>query len=123
MAREQNLKVDTAGFEKLMEEQRERARAAQKPSGFTQIVTDQQLPATDDSAKYNHETLRTKIIGFVNQSGFIAEGELSVGAESAIVLDKTCFYAESGGQVGDKGIIKSAAVSLLSKQLKKSRTA
>jgi len=109
MAREQNLKVDTAGFEKLMEEQRERARAAQKPSGFTQIVTDQQLPATDDSAKYNHETLRTKIIGFVNQSGFIAEGELSVGAESAIVLDKTCFYAESGGQVGDKGIIKSAA--------------
>ncbi|MCE5339709.1 MAG: alanine--tRNA ligase [Planctomycetaceae bacterium] len=109
MAREQNLKVDTAGFERLMEEQRERARAAQKPSGFTQVVTDQQLPATDDSAKYNHETLRTKVIGFVNQSGFSADGEMKVGTELAVVLDKTCFYAESGGQVGDKGIIKSSA--------------
>lgn len=109
MAREQNLKVDTAGFEKLMEEQRERARAAQKPSGFTQVVTNQQLPSTDDSAKYNHETLRTKVIGFVDQSGFAAEGRLAVGRQAAVVLEKTCFYAESGGQVGDKGVIKSAA--------------
>ncbi|OHB57334.1 MAG: alanine--tRNA ligase [Planctomycetes bacterium GWF2_42_9] len=107
MAREQNLKVDTEGFDKLMEEQRQRARAAQKSSGFGQVVTDQQIPTTDDNAKYDRESLRTKIVGFVNQSGFASSGELTVGAEAAVVLEKSCFYAESGGQVGDKGIIKS----------------
>jgi alanyl-tRNA synthetase len=109
MAREQNLKVDTAGFEKLMEEQRERARAAQKSNGFAQVVTDEQLPTTDDNAKYDRENLRTKVVGFITQTGFSRSGQLSVGSEAAVVLDKTCFYAESGGQLGDKGIIKSSA--------------
>ncbi|MEN6386292.1 MAG: alanine--tRNA ligase [Phycisphaerales bacterium] len=109
MAREKNLKVDTQGFEKLMQEQRDRARAAQKSTGFAQVVTDEQLPATDDSAKYDRDNLRTKVVGLLTQSGFSRTGELSAGNEAAIVLEKTCFYAESGGQVGDKGIIKTSA--------------
>lgn len=108
MAREQNLKVDTEGFQKLMEEQRERARAAQKSTGL-QIVTDVQLPAADDSAKYDRENIRTKVVGFIDQNGFKNSGDLTIGNEAALVLDKTCFYAESGGQVGDKGMIKSSA--------------
>lgn len=109
MAREQNLKVDTEGFEKLMEQQRERARASQKTSSFAQVASDTQLPIIDDSSKYDKETIRTKVIGFIGQQGFAASGALNAGTESAVVLEKTCFYAESGGQVGDKGIIKSSA--------------
>ncbi len=108
MAREQNLKVDVEGFQKLMEEQRQRARAAQKTTGFAQVITDQQLPSTDDRFKYDHETLRAKILGFIDKDGFKNSGTLAIGSEAAVILDKTCFYAESGGQVGDKGIIKNA---------------
>ncbi len=107
MAREQNLKVDTDGFEKLMDQQRQRARASQKSSSFTSVVTDVKLPLTDDSAKYNSDKIRTKITGFLNESGFAGSGSLAIGTPVAVILDKTCFYAESGGQVGDKGIIKS----------------
>jgi len=104
MAREKNLKVDTAGFEELMNQQRQRARAAQKSSNFASIVTDAKLPATDDSAKYSLEKTTAKIIGWIDNNGFHTNGAVA-NEQIAIVLDKTCFYAESGGQVGDCGKI------------------
>ncbi len=109
MAREQNLKVDTVGFEKLMDEQRQRARAAQKTGAAVSISADIKLPATNDSAKYDRDNIRTKITGFIDQSGFCDNGPLAAGDDIAVILEKTCFYAESGGQVGDKGIIKSSS--------------
>ncbi len=107
MAEERGLKVDVAGFNDLMEQQRERARAAQKDTGPLAGVSETQLPATDDTPKYETNTCKAKVKGFVTDSEFIEDGNIKEGDEASIILDKTCFYAEAGGQIGDNGIIQS----------------
>ncbi|MGB8225807.1 MAG: alanine--tRNA ligase [Sedimentisphaerales bacterium] len=112
MAREKNLKVDAAGFDNLMDQQKQRARAAQKTSNFISIVTDVKLPVTDDLAKYSDEKIKAEVLGWIDNDGFHAQGTVANG-QAAIVLDKTCFYAESGGQTGDAGQIISAGGNFL----------
>ncbi|MHC5060459.1 MAG: alanine--tRNA ligase [Planctomycetota bacterium] len=107
MARERGLKVDTNLFDKLMEDQRARARAAQKSSSPTIDLTGVQLPVTDDSAKYQTDSCITKVAGWIDAAGFHTDGILAnEDANVSLVLEATCFYAEAGGQVGDCGIIK-----------------
>src|SRR5206468_665434 len=95
MARERGLTVDVAGFEKLMEEQRERARKAQKKEKIS--VAEDELRSTP-----------TKFLGYdFLETEAVIEAVLpsKKSDELNIVLDRTPCYAEMGGQVGDKGLL------------------
>jgi alanyl-tRNA synthetase len=107
MAKERNLKVDTAKFNELMEAQRQRARAAQKNDSLTAALTDTELPRTEDVHKYNTNSCQSKVIGWLDDGGFKDQGSIEAGAEVCLILEETCFYAEAGGQVGDCGVIES----------------
>jgi len=107
MAEERCLKVDTAKFSELMEQQRERARAAQKTTQLPVTLTDAELPVTEDLHKYHTNYCDAQIVGWIDKEGFKNRGTIIAGDDIAIILDKTCFYAEAGGQVGDCGVIKS----------------
>ncbi|EEC7124073.1 alanine--tRNA ligase [Salmonella enterica] len=104
VCRERNINVDEAGFEAAMEEQRRRAREA---SGFG---ADYNAMIRVDSASefkgYDHLELNGNVTAlFVDGKAVEA---INAGQEAVVVLDQTPFYAESGGQVGDKGELKGA---------------
>src|SRR6266487_3011157 len=94
MARELGLTVDVAGFEKLMEEQRERARKAQKK---------EEISVEEDAIK----AAPTKFLGYdFLEAEAVVETVLSgKNDELNIIVDRTPFYAEMGGQAGDQGLL------------------
>ena len=107
MAQERGLKIDTDEFNILMEEQRERARAAQKNIMQTLNVGAVELPTTDDLQKYSANRCEATIVGTIDPEGLKSPKQIKTDTKTGLILDKTCFYAEAGGQIGDCGIIES----------------
>jgi alanyl-tRNA synthetase len=103
IARERNITVDFAGFEAAMGQQRERARAASKFG--TQSTVEYSGQKTEFHG-YDTLTLTGKVVALYK--GGSAVSAIEAGDTAVIVLDKTPFYAESGGQVGDRGQLVSS---------------
>ncbi|MEH6356265.1 MAG: alanine--tRNA ligase [Marinobacter sp.] len=101
IARERGLTLDYQGYEKAMDAQRERARAASK-FGIDYNADALQLEGMTEFTGYEHvdghEHIRSVIVGGEHKNA-------AAGDEAIIVLDRTPFYAESGGQVGDTGLL------------------
>jgi alanyl-tRNA synthetase len=101
IARERNLTLDMTGFESAMDAQRERARSA---SNFGVEMGDGlEINAKTEFTGYDQTAGSGKVVALFHEGA--AAKKLSEGEEGLLILDHTPFYAESGGQVGDQGVM------------------
>ncbi|DBB11178.1 hypothetical protein WJX82_002672 [Trebouxia sp. C0006] len=117
MAEEQGLEVSIDGFNKCMDQQRERSRAGAKSTAATSLKFQAEATAhlqntgvgrTQDAPKYQDQDIESKVMAILSSSGFVNSSE---GCEGPVglVLDTTNFYAEQGGQVADVGSFASSS--------------
>jgi alanyl-tRNA synthetase len=120
MAEERGMSVDIAGYERLMEDAKERARAGGKegssrlfelPPDVLAELSKQNVPPTDDSYKFDAAPIGATVKAIWDGNRLIdaTHGAEAAGKGIAIILDRTNFYAEMGGQVGDTGELRSLA--------------
>ena len=107
---EEGLSVDEEGFNNEMEKQRQRARKARDEGekSVWNLANYKELNIKENTqfVGYNSLSSNSKVISLIKDNSLIEE--LKEGQEGIIVLDKTSFYAESGGQVGDKGTLSNS---------------
>ena len=116
-AREHGLRVDEAGFEAAMQQQRERARSASRFGGsedaarlqseLNKVVAEGKFDETLFLG-YKHHHANARVLALFDADGTACE-QLEHGQSGVVLLDRTPFYAESGGQVGDTGELVSGA--------------
>ncbi len=107
VAEERGLGVDRDGFEELMQKQRDRARKARREAGVSGELAQvtQMIPEVPPTVFAGYETpeLSARVTAVLTAEG--RPGRLESGSEGWVVLDRTPFYAEAGGQVGDEGTL------------------
>lgn len=102
IARENGLEIDMEGYNRCMQEQIARGRSA---SQFSVDYSEQvNLPGKTEFIGYDHSDTNATVLGLYAENN--AVDQIKEGDQFGIILDKTVFYAESGGQVGDTGIIE-----------------
>lgn len=118
-AEDEGMKVDHEGFEKEMELQRERARAARQDVGSMQVQGGVlgEIKVSSEFVGYDSFETNSKIVALVKDGQLVDEA--TAGDEIHFILDVTPFYAESGGQIADKGTIVANGIKLSVKDVKK----
>lgn len=101
IARERGLSLDMAGFEREMEAQRERARSASQFK--SEYIAAGEIAGRSEFTGYEQLADQGKVIGLYRDGRSV--NTLAAGERGMVVLDRTPFYAESGGQVGDRGLL------------------
>ncbi|HET7522296.1 MAG TPA: alanine--tRNA ligase [Bacillales bacterium] len=116
---EEGMDVDEEGFARQLEAQRERARAAREEQGSMQIQGGVLADLDDESEFVGYERLKTtaKVITIIQNDE--AVDVVAEGNTARVILDRTPFYAESGGQVPDRGTISGDDVELKVKDVQK----
>jgi len=118
-AEEQGMKIDHEGFEKEMDSQRERARKARQEVGSMQVQSSVLGEITVESEFVGYQSLAASAV----VSTLLVDGEVvekaEEGQEIQFILDKTPFYAESGGQIADAGTVSSETVTILVQDVQK----
>ena len=105
MAADEGLTVDEEAFRKLMQEQKERAREARKALGdlgWAGVEFGKEVPSTE-FVGYDLTVCNATVVALVCDDELC--GQMEAGSDGIVVLDRTPFYAEMGGQVGDHGVI------------------
>ena len=105
MAADEGLTVDEEAFRKLMQEQKERAREARKALGdlgWAGVEFGKEVPSTE-FVGYDLTACNATVVALVCDDELC--GQMEAGSDGIVVLDRTPFYAEMGGQVGDHGVI------------------
>jgi len=108
IARERNLTLDMAGFESAMDAQRERARSASNFGVATGAGLE--INAQTEFTGYDQTAGSGKVVALFHDGAAVKK--LSQGEEGLLVLDHTPFYAESGGQVGDQGVMTASGLQM-----------
>ena len=106
MCADEGMGVDTEEFKELMQQQRVRAREARKALGdlgWAGVEFGKSVPDTV-FVGYEQQSCEAKVLAIVSDGGLC--DEISEGSEAIVVLDRTCLYAEMGGQLGDHGKIE-----------------